>query len=54
LIKGNEGGLVLDLDGEAIGIELSSDALSFASIKNITDASDTPLTPPATPAVQTP
>lgn len=36
--KGNAGGLVLNLDGEALGIALSGDTLSFASIKTITDA----------------
>jgi hypothetical protein len=33
--KSNAGGLVLDLDGEALGIALSSDTTSFASIDNI-------------------
>ena len=36
--KSNAGGLVLDLDGEALGIALSSDVISFASIKVIDDA----------------
>jgi len=36
--KSNAGGLVLNLDGEALGIALSSDTISFASIKSITDA----------------
>ena len=35
--KSNVGGLVLDLDGEALGIALSGDP-SFASIKDISDA----------------
>jgi S1-C subfamily serine protease len=43
--KGNAGGLVLNLDGEALGIALSGDTLSFASIKTITDA----LKPTTTP-----
>ena len=42
--KANVGGLVLDLNGEALGLALSSDNItSFVSIKTITDA----LTPPA-------
>ena len=36
--KSDAGGLVLNLDGEALGIALFSDDKSFASIKNITDA----------------
>jgi S1-C subfamily serine protease len=36
--KSNAGGLVLDLDGEALGIALSSDTTSFASIESINDA----------------
>jgi len=36
--KSNAGGLVLNLDGEALGIALSSDTVSFASIKDINDA----------------
>lgn len=36
--KSNAGGLVLNLDGEALGIALSGDTISFASIKSITDA----------------
>jgi len=54
LVKGNAGGLVLDLDGEALGIELSSDALSFASIKNITDALTLLTTPAKTGTNPTP
>jgi hypothetical protein len=47
--KVNTGGLVLDLDGDALGIALSSDNVaSFASIEAITEA----LTPP--PATTTP
>ena len=38
ITKSNAGGLVLNLDGEALGIALFSDQTSFASIKNITDA----------------
>jgi len=36
--KSNAGSLVLNLDGEALGIALSSDTVSFASIKDINDA----------------
>jgi hypothetical protein len=36
--KSNAGGLVFDLDGNALGIALSGDAISFAAIKTITDA----------------
>ena len=36
--KANAGGLVLNLDGEALGIVLSGDTLSFASIDSITEA----------------
>ena len=36
--KSNAGGLVLDLDGNAIGIALFSDTSNFASIKTINDA----------------
>jgi S1-C subfamily serine protease len=36
--KSNAGGLVLNLDGEALGVALSSDTISFASIKAIGDA----------------
>lgn len=35
--KSNAGGLVLDLDGEALGIALSHENISFASIKAIAD-----------------
>jgi S1-C subfamily serine protease len=38
VVKSNAGGLVINLDGEAIGIALFSDATNFASIKTITDA----------------
>lgn len=38
IAKSNAGGLVLDLDGQALGITLSGDSSSFASIKNISDA----------------
>lgn len=43
--RASAGGLVLDLDGDALGMALSPDnsTASFVSIKNITDA----LTPPA-------
>lgn len=36
--KSNIGGIVLNLDGEALGIALSPDVASFASIKSISDA----------------
>lgn len=36
--KSNAGGLVLNLDGEALGIALIGDTMNFASIKAITDA----------------
>jgi len=36
--KSNAGGLVLNLDGEALGIALFNDALDFVSIKTISDA----------------
>ena len=43
--KSNVGALVLNLDGEVLGIALGGDTIPFASIKDISDA----LTPPATP-----
>jgi len=46
--RANVGGLVLNLDGEALGIGLSGDVASFASIKTINDALNPPT--PATPA----
>ncbi|KKP85690.1 hypothetical protein A3B84_01935 [Candidatus Nomurabacteria bacterium RIFCSPHIGHO2_02_FULL_35_13] len=42
--KSNAGGLVLDLDGEALGIALSGDAASFAPISSIVEALGTPKT----------
>lgn len=36
--KGNAGGLVMNLDGEALGIALFSETTNFASIKTISDA----------------
>lgn len=36
--KSNAGGLVLDLDGQVLGIALSSDTISFASINSITES----------------
>lgn len=36
--KSNGGGLVLDLNGEVLGIALSSETISFASIDSITEA----------------
>lgn len=38
VIKSNAGGLVLNLDGEALGIALLNNATNFASIKSIKDA----------------
>ena len=49
--KTNAGGLVLNLDGEALGIALFGDTISFASIKSITDAL-TASTTATTPKVQ--
>jgi len=46
--KSNIGGIVLNLDGEALGLALSGDTVSFASIKNINDA----LTALSSPKVQ--
>ena len=37
VLKSNAGGLVLNLDGEALGIVLFSDTTDFASIKTIND-----------------
>ena len=48
--KSNTGGMVLNLDGEVLGIALSGDTVSFASIKIITDALKPASAP--TPAVQ--
>ena len=45
--KSSAGGLVLNLDGEALGIALSPDTNSFASIKSITDAFAAQATPVA-------
>ena len=48
--KSNAGGLVLNLDGEALGIALGSDTTSFAGMKTITDAlKPTDTTTPKTP-----
>jgi len=49
--KSNAGGLVLDLDGNALGIALFSDTTNFASIKAISDAL-APLVPAPTPKAQ--
>lgn len=38
VLKGNGGGLVLNLDGEALGIALSGDASSFAPMSAINDS----------------
>ncbi len=37
VMKSNAGGLVMNLDGEALGIALFSDIVSFASVKDIKD-----------------
>lgn len=39
--KSNAGGLVLDIDGDVLGIELSGDPISFASINTINEALNT-------------
>lgn len=44
VIKSNAGGMVLNLDGEVLGIALSTDSLSFASIKTISDVLNPPKT----------
>ncbi len=44
--KSNAGGLVLDLDGEVIGIALFGDTASFASIDSIIEVLKTKETPP--------
>jgi hypothetical protein len=53
--KGNAGGLVLDLDGDALGMALSTDntTASFVSIKAINDAltPQTVATPISSPVV---
>lgn len=36
--KANAGGMVIDIDGDVLGVALSSDTLSFASIQSITEA----------------
>lgn len=36
-VKSNDGGMVLDIDGDVLGIALSGDSSSFASITTITD-----------------
>ncbi|MFA4975549.1 MAG: hypothetical protein WC839_02040 [Candidatus Paceibacterota bacterium] len=43
--KLNAGGLVLDLDGQVLGIALSSDTISFSSIDSIVEALKTIKTP---------
>ena len=43
--KANAGGLVLDLDGDALGMALSGDTSSFAPISTIEDALKTAETP---------
>ncbi len=40
--KSNAGGIVLDLDGDALGVALFSDTISFVSIKTIADALKAP------------
>jgi hypothetical protein len=46
--KANTGSLVLNLDGEALGIALSGDTISFAPIKAISDALALGATPATT------
>jgi len=56
--KDNAGGMVMNLDGDAIGIALSGDTTSFVPIKTIIDAlrivdpsaATTPVSAPTTPA----
>ena len=43
--KSNAGGLVLNLDGEALGVALFGDTINFASIKTINDALVVAMTP---------
>lgn len=50
--KSNTGGLVLDLDGNALGIVLSGDIASFASINAIQDALKLAEKPAETPKTQ--
>jgi len=47
--KSNGGGLVMDLDGEALGVALSTDTISFASIDSIVEVLKTIETAPKTP-----
>jgi len=47
--KSNAGSLVMDLDGEALGIALSTDTISFASIDSIVEVLKTIETAPKTP-----
>jgi hypothetical protein len=49
--KSNAGGLVLDLDGDVLGIALSSDTTSFASIDLITEALKAKDTTPKTETI---
>jgi len=50
--KANAGGLVMDLDGNALGIALSPDnsVASFVSIQNISDTLTPPVSTPTTPS----
>jgi S1-C subfamily serine protease len=45
VIKANSGGIVLDLDGEVLGIAIFSDVNNFASIKAINDSLSTFVSP---------
>ncbi len=47
ITKTSAGGLVLNLDGEALGISLSGDTTNFAPIKTITSVLTAPVTPKA-------
>lgn len=52
--KGNVGGLVLNLDGEVLGVALSDDNANFASIDTITNALKLSLNGETTPATTIP
>jgi len=45
VVKANAGALVIDLDGNALGIALAGDGASFASISDIQDALKSSQTP---------
>lgn len=50
--RSSAGGMVLNLDGEALGIALNSETLSFASIKAISDALTSVTTNVTAPKIQ--